>query len=502
MDLFAEISYPEGYIFSAGKGKFMQNQVPKLQRQGPLRLIMKKQPPMVTDAYIYASQKINLEPDAVKQLYNAACLPPVKQILATPDIHVGFGVPIGCVLAMENAIMPPAVGYDINCGMSMLTTGFFKDQIDLNAVSKALARNIPLGEGKTNLNLSKKNFESTIIGGVPSIKTISEKSNHYAFNNFDEVQFHHDLQHIEEQGQMPTDFRAVPAIAVEKSSSQLGTLGGGNHFIEIQYVDEILDKNLAEQFDLSENQITIMIHSGSRRFGYEIADHYMKVAANQPYCTDLNKMLAYIKTETRDGQNYISAMHAAANFGFINRYMMTLITRQCFNDIFGHTEIKLIYDITHNIAKLENHQNKQLWIHRKGATRAFGPERMKNTPFTRTGQPVITPGSMGTASFLLAATDNSEQSLCSVNHGAGRILSRSAATGKRKRGKIITQPAITDDQFKRSMKGIKLITANQSKIKEEAPDAYKNIDHVVEIIAGCKWAIPVAKMRPLVVLKG
>ena len=172
MDLFAEISYPEGYIFSAGKGKFMQNQVPKLQRQGPLRLIMKKQPPMVTDAYIYASQKINLEPDAVKQLYNAACLPPVKQILATPDIHVGFGVPIGCVLAMENAIMPPAVGYDINCGMSMLTTGFFKDQIDLNAVSKALARNIPLGEGKTNLNLSKKNFESTIIGGVPSIKTI------------------------------------------------------------------------------------------------------------------------------------------------------------------------------------------------------------------------------------------------------------------------------------------------------------------------------------------
>ncbi|HPS54602.1 MAG TPA: RtcB family protein [Sedimentisphaerales bacterium] len=480
----------------------MQEQVPKLQRQDPLRLIMKKQPPMVTDAYVYASEKISLEPDAIKQLYNAACLPPVRHILATPDIHVGFGVPIGCVMAMENAIMPPAVGYDINCGMSMLKTSFFKDQINLDAVSKTLARNIPLGEGKTNLHLSKKNFESTIIGGVPSIHDLSKKSNHYAFNNFDEAQFQLDLQHIEEQGKMAADLNAVPQIAIERGVSQLGTLGGGNHFVEIQYVDQIFDKNLARQFDLSENQITIMIHSGSRRFGYEIADHYMNAAANQPYCSDLSKMLAYIKTETRDGQNYISAMHAAANFGFINRYLMTLIVRECFNEVFGHTEIKLIYDIAHNIAKLENYQNKPFWVHRKGATRAFGPKRMKNTVFAETGQPVITPGSMGTASFLLAATDNSEQSLCSVNHGAGRVMSRSAAIGKRKNSKIITPPAITDDQFKRSMKGIELIAADKSKIKEEAPQAYKNIDHVVEIIAGCKWAIPVAKMRPLVVLKG
>jgi len=480
----------------------MQNHIPKLQRQSPLRLTMKKQPPMVTDAHIYASEKINLEPDAVKQLYNAACLPPVKQILATPDIHVGFGVPIGCVLAMENAIMPPAVGYDINCGMSMLKTTFFKDQINLTAVARALERSIPLGEGKTNLSLGKKNFESTIIGGVPSIEAISKKSNHYAFNNFDKAQFQRDLQHIEEQGQMPTDINAVPRVAIEKGSSQLGTLGGGNHFIEIQYIDQILDKNLAQQFGLSENQITIMIHSGSRRFGYEVADHYMNVAAKQPYCADLSKMLAYIKTDAKQGKNYIAAMQAAANFAFISRYIMTLITRQCFNDTFGPTEIELIYDITHNMAKLENYQNKQLWIHRKGATRAFGPKRMKNTPFAKTGQPVITPGSMGTASYLLAATDSSEQSLCSVNHGAGRVMSRSAATGKRRRGKITTQPAITDDQFKRSMKGITLITANKSRIKEEAPDAYKNIDNVVEIIAGCKWAIPVAKMRPLVVLKG
>lgn len=480
----------------------MQNQAPKLQRQGPFTLVMKKQPPMVTDAYVYASHKINLEPSAIQQLYNAACLPPVKQILATPDIHVGFGVPIGCVIAMENAIMPPAVGYDINCGMSMLSTGFFRDQIDLSAISKAIANNIPLGEGKANVNLSRKDFESTIAAGAPSIEALSKKSNHYAFKNFDNTQFRRDLQHIEEQGQMTTDLNAVPQVAIEKGSSQLGTLGGGNHFIEIQYIDEILDKNLADQFGLSENQITIMIHSGSRRFGYEIADHYMNAAASQPYCADLNKMLAYIKTETKDGQNYISAMHAAANFGFINRYLMTLITRQCFHDIFGHTEIKLIYDIAHNIAKLEKHQNKQLWIHRKGATRAFGPERMKNTPFAKTGQPVITPGSMGTASFLLAATDSSQQSLCSVNHGAGRVMSRSAATGKRRRGKIVTPPAITDDRFRRSMKGIMLTAANQSKIKEEAPEAYKNIDDVIEVIAGCKWAIPVAKMKPLAVLKG
>jgi tRNA-splicing ligase RtcB len=195
-------------------------------------------------------------------------------------------------------------------------------------------------------------------------------------------------------------------------------------------------------------------------------------------------------------------MAAAANFAYTNRQIMALLVRRCFNRMFGPTSLNLIYDVTHNMAKLEEHNGKQSWIHRKGATRAFGPARMTGTPFAHTGQPVITPGSMGTASYLMVGTGNSEESLCSVNHGAGRVMSRSAALGKNRRGKIINAPAITDDEFKRSMTGIKLITPNRKKVKEEAPYAYKNIDEVVRIVTERGWATKIVRTRPLAVLKG
>jgi len=170
--------------------------------------------------------------------------------------------------------------------------------------------------------------------------------------------------------------------------------------------------------------------------------------------------------------------------------------------MFGPTPLKLVYDVAHNMAKLETHSNEKLWVHRKGATRAFGPERMADTVFTKIGQPIITPGSMGTASYLLVGTGNSRESLCSVNHGAGRVMSRTAALGKTRRGKTTTQALISDEQFKRSMHGIKLITSDKRRIKEEAPDAYKNIDEVVRIVTECGWAKTVARMVPLAVLKG
>jgi tRNA-splicing ligase RtcB len=245
-----------------------------------------------------------------------------------------------------------------------------------------------------------------------------------------------------------------------------------------------------------------MIHSGSRRFGYEIADEYMNVAARRPEMTERKKMLSFLHTETRDGKNYIAAMSAAANFAFTNRHIMALLVRRCFNRMFGPTPLNLVYDIAHNMAKLETHHAERLWVHRKGATRAFGPNRMANTSFAKTGQPIITPGSMGTASFLLVGTGNSEESLCSVNHGAGRVMSRTAARGKTRRGKVIASASISDEQFKRSMEGIKLITGDKHRIKEEAPDAYKNIEEVVRIVVECGWAAPVARMLPLAVLKG
>jgi tRNA-splicing ligase RtcB len=457
---------------------------------------------MVTEATIYASQAIQIEADAVSQLWDAACLPAAKKVLATADIHVGFGIPIGSVIGLQNAIMPAAVGYDINCGMRLLNTPFTKGQIDTDQIAASIARDIPLGEGKNNLPIDSAGLDAVINKGPASIPELARKVKHPAWEALDLQELAEDIKRIEENGALPVDFTDIPKLATEKGSGQLGTLGGGNHFIEIQYVQQIFDEDLAKTFGLFENQIVVMIHSGSRRFGYEIADHYMTVAGQQPDMANRRKMLSFLWTDTKEGQKYINAMAAAANFAFTNRQIMTLLVRRCFNRMFGPTPLKLVYDIAHNMAKLEEHSEGKLWVHRKGATRAFGPDRMQGTIFQKTGQPIITPGSMGTASYFLVGTGNSAESLCSINHGAGRVMSRTAALGKSRRGKSVSAPLITDDRFKQSMKGIKLITADRGKIKEEAPDAYKDIDEVVRIVSRCGWARPVARMLPLAVLKG
>ena len=403
---------------------------------------------------------------------------------------------------MDSAIMPPAVGYDINCGMRLLHTPFSKGDIDTDKIAVDIARDIPLGEGRENLALDRTGIEMVAHKGVASIPALVQKTGHRAWEAFDPDEFADDIKRIEENGQMPGDLGKVPKLAIQKSSSQIGTLGGGNHFIEIQYVQRVFDQVLAKTFGLFENQIVVMIHSGSRRFGYEIADEYMNVADRRGENADRKKMLSYLPTDSSAGTDYIAAMAAAANFAFTNRHVMALLVRRCFNRMFGPTPLKLVYDVAHNMAKLETHSGRQLWVHRKGATRAFGPQRMAETIFAKTGQPIIIPGPMGTASFLLVGTGKSEESLCSVNHGAGRVMSRTAALGKIRRGRVITPASITDEQFKRSMEGIKLITGNRSKIKEEAPGAYKDIDEVVRIVVECGWAKAVARMVPLAVLKG
>ena len=474
----------------------------KLVRIDPFRLLMERRGQMVTDATIFASEAVKLEPDAVRQLYDAASLPPAKKVLATADIHVGFGIPIGAVLGLDGAIMPPAVGYDINCGMRLLRTPFSKGDIDTAKIAIDIARDIPLGEGKENLPLNKSGIEAVINKGVAAIPDLAQRSGHRVWEAFDPDQFADDLERIEENGQMFSDPGVVPKKAIQKGSNQLGTLGGGNHFIEIQYVQEVFELDLAKTFGLFKNQLVVMIHSGSRRFGYEIADEYMNIAARRPENADRKKMLSYLPIESIAGKNYIQAIAAAANFAFTNRHIMALLVRRCFNRMFGPTPLALVYDVAHNMAKLETHSGTRLWVHRKGATRAFGPKQMAASIFAQTGQPIITPGSMGTASFLLVGTGDSEESLSSVNHGAGRVMSRTAARGKTRKGRIIASALISDEQFKRSMEGIKLIAGNKSKIKEEAPDAYKDIEEVVRIVVECGWAKAVARMVPLAVLKG
>ena len=480
----------------------MTENIPKLVRIDPLRLHMARQGSMVTDATIFASEAINLEAEAVRQLIDAASLPPAKKVLATADIHVGFGVPIGCVMGMEEAIMPPAVGYDINCGMRLLNTPFERGQVDTDKIAVDIAREIPLGEGKDNLPLDRKSLEAVIEQGVRCVPTLASRTSHRAWEALEPSQFAEDLKRIEDQGSMPANMGAVPRLAVEKGANQLGTLGGGNHFIEIQHVQKVFDAALAEKFGLFKNQIVVMIHSGSRRLGYEVADQYMNVAARRPENAGRRKMLSYLPTDEKAGQDYIAAMGAAANFAFVNRHIMALLVRRCFNRMFGLTPLNLVYDVAHNMAKPEEHGGQRLWVHRKGATRAFGPDRMTGTIFDDLGQPIITPGSMGTASYLLVGTGNSDESLCSVNHGAGRVMSRTAALGKGRHGRAVDGGRISDDDFKRSMAGIKLIAGDKSKIKEEAPAAYKDIDEVVRIVVGCGWAKPVARMVPLAVLKG
>ncbi len=480
----------------------MAESTAQLVRIDPLRLRMKRRDPMVTDATVFASRAVKLEPGAVQQLFDAASLPPARKVCATADIHVGYGVPIGAVIGLDNAIMPPAVGYDINCGMRLLHTPFSRGQIDMDRITASIARDVPLGEGRENVRLDTSGIEAVINRGVSALPALVQKSEHRAWEAFDPDQFTDDLQRIEDNGHLPADPGAVPKVAIQRGRNQLGTLGGGNHFIEIQCVQEVLDPASAKAFGLFKDQLVVMIHSGSRRFGYEIADEYMSIAARRTDNAERQKMLSYLHANSNAGKRYIAAMGAAANFAFANRHIMALLVRRCFNRMFGPTPLKLVYDVTHNMAKLEEHGGTRLWVHRKGATRAFGPDRMADSVFAQTGQPIITPGSMGTASYLLVGTGKSDESLCSVNHGAGRVMSRTAARGKSRRGRVVAEALISDDQFKRSMKGVKLITADRRRIKEEAPGAYKDIDEVVRIVVECGWAKAVARMVPLAVLKG
>jgi tRNA-splicing ligase RtcB (3'-phosphate/5'-hydroxy nucleic acid ligase) len=250
----------------------------------------------------------------------------------------------------------------------------------------------------------------------------------------------------------------------------------------------------------------IMLHSGSRGFGHEVGGHFMKLA--QTYCSrerlvTPSRDLAYLPLDSTEGKAYLGAMQAAANFAFINRQIMAALVRRNLRHTHGASlPIPTLYDVPHNIAKFERVGRRELCVHRKGATRAFPASLMRGTPFAETGQPVLIPGSMGTASYVLAGVESGAESLFSVNHGAGRVMSRTAAAGVVKRGRVIKQAQITDAQFKESMKGVHLICADHAHIKEEAPAAYKDIDAVIDTVVGAGLARVVARLVPLAVLKG
>jgi tRNA-splicing ligase RtcB len=467
-------------------------------------LKLRKQDGMLLDAFVYTSPKLHLEDTAIQQLRNAASIPSTVHISATPDIHQGYGVPIGAVLGTTDVVVPAAVGYDINCGMRMILTGLESDGFRLNDVTKRLRDAIPLGEGKHNLSLGREDFISVAERGIKGLLNVKKTGNR-VWDAWDENDIRNEASSVEDAGSLGGNINTVSKEAVERGRTQLATLGGGNHFIEIQRIEEVFNDKIASKFGLKVGQITIMIHTGSRGFGHQIGGDYMKIANRKTESrgSDLSKKgLGFLYLSDKEGSDYIGAMNAGANFAFANRFLLNLIVKSVMSDLYPNANPRLLYDVPHNILKIEKHFNRELYVHRKGATRAFGGKKMGGTQFTDTGQPVLIPGSMGTSSYVLSGLDDNDATLCSVNHGAGRVMSRTAALGKTRGGKVIRSAEITDDEFKRSMKGILLFAEDMKTIKEEAPQAYKDIDEVIKVVAGAGLAKKIARVRPLAVLKG
>lgn len=477
----------------------------KLERIDPYRLLIPRQGNMKVDAQVFVSDEIPLEEEALSQLVDAASLPGVDSALATPDIHVGFGVPIGGVVATEEFISPAAVGYDINCGMRLLTTPWNPQDVDLQDLAWKIRSVIPLGEGKHNVTLKSRDLRRVLTEGVRGLLEVLSRSPSIIpypqlLDFIDWEEEFSTLSRIERQGSLPGDPDTVPERAIERGLSQLGTLGGGNHFIELQRVEEVRDPDTAGRWGIRQGALVIMIHSGSRGLGHELGGTYMKAAAQydrQHGVRIPNSQLALFPLKSREGEAYLGAMNCAANYAFCNRQLMAMLIKALLRREFGPAAFPLVYDVAHNLASEETLGRKKLLIHRKGATRAFPAKLMSGTPFADIGQPVLVPGSMGTSSWLLRGIDSGEASLFSTNHGAGRVMSRSQARGKRK-----APGSVSDEEFNESMKGIVLVCEDRRSIKEEAPAAYKDIDEVIETVIGAGLAAPVCRLVPLAVLKG
>ncbi len=470
-------------LVPVGKNKY------KLPRRGKMRV----------DGIVYVNKNLYEQvyrDDSLKQLANAATLPGVvRNVFGMPDIHQGFGLPIGGVMATlpeGGVISAGAVGMDINCGVRLIRTNLRREAVDrrlLREIIKVIEEFVPTGVGKKSRRgaFSREVFDKILRHGVPYLVA-------QGFG------WEEDCQFIEEQGCLPgADPGAVSGEALKRGAVQLGTLGGGNHFIEIQTVEEVYDPQTAASFGIFPEQVLVMVHTGSRGFGHQICTDYTKTLfrAAKEYGIEVpEKGLACAPVHSREGKAYYAAMACAVNFAFCNRQLITHDIRRAFQELFGKSpeelEMRIIYDVAHNIAKFEEHAEGKVLVHRKGATRALPPGHPGNPACYRaTGHPVLVPGSMGTASYVLVGTPQAAEPFFSVNHGAGRVLSRTAA-----------EKGISEEEFKESMKDVVFDERAYHLLLDEAPAAYKNIDDVVETLAEINFVRKVARLRPLAVIKG
>ena len=464
---------------------------------------------MLVPGIIYADKKLmdfliqdvkdGKEWNALIQIKNVACLPGIqKASMAMSDVHPGYGFPIGGVAAFDQKdgiISVAGVGFDINCGVRTLITNLTKKDVELkkSELAQKLFQAVPAGLGsKGNINFSMQEIDQILTNGA---KFVVEKG--YGFKE--------DLEFIEENGCIKgADPKNVSDKAKQRQFRQVGTLGSGNHYLEIQYVDEIFDEKAAKTYGLKKNQILISIHCGSRALGHQIGTDYLKVLdkASKKYGIPIReKELVCAPFNSPEGKKYFSAINCGINCAFANRQVITHLTRKTFAKVFNikEKEIKTFYEIGHNTCKIEKHlingKQKEVLVHRKGSTRAFGPGR-KEVPkkYRKIGQPVLVGGTMGTHSYILHGTEKGMQNTFgSAIHGAGRIMSRHQAKKNWKAQDVIKNL---------EKKGIIIKGHSLNGVSEEAPGAYKQVDDVVNVMHNTGIAKKVVKVKPLISIKG
>ncbi|MFB6089119.1 MAG: RtcB family protein [Candidatus Aenigmatarchaeota archaeon] len=458
---------------------------------------------MNVPARIYASEELlkGIRNDkTLEQVKNITHFPGIyKYSIALPDAHQGYGMPIGGVIALDRkkgGISPGATGYDINCGVRLIKTPLKYEEVKpkIKELVNTLFENVPSGVGVgAKINVSKE-----------ELKEVIEKGARWAVENG--YGYEKDLEVLEENGEMEeADSSAVSEKALNRGKGQVGCLGAGNHFLEVEVVGDIKRPELAEKFGLEEGQVCLMIHTGSRGFGHQVCTDYLRKFEKtfKDLVSELpDRELVYAPGQSKEAEQYYKAMSCAANFAWANRQLITHWVRESFNMVFKDVnpeEMEIIYDICHNIAKKETHEidgeEKEVFVHRKGATRALPPGH-ENVPdkYKEMGQPVLIPGDMGHGSYLLVGGDKSlDLSFGSTAHGAGRVMSRTKAKGKFWGGTV---------QKDLEKQDIIVKAENMPVVAEEAPGAYKNLDEVVEVSDKLDIANVVLKLDPKGVVKG